>query len=218
MSNEDITIEFTEFVMAHDLDDEEYDALSAWVEDGNSPYTNPDHYCMDDREISFMKWYMILADPLHPEHKNLLDHRYCMEEDAGPLNDYPVLLKARAAEFMNMDYRDSTLNEGQDWYIGHSTFLSLEETKSHLLNEMEYYRDAIRELMYMARNVEDALSDMNLRGNLFQDVLIVGDVLGIAETCAEGFLKASKAIDKYEDQFRKDYFARRSHTTDDLPF
>lgn len=205
MNGKEIIKEFEEYVMNHDLDEEECEALEAWVNKGNSPYANPDHYCMDDEEISFMEWYWILADPRHPEHKNLRDHRYYLAEDAGHLNEWPSLLKVRIEEFLNMDYRDSTLNAGQDWYVGNNVFLSLEETKEHLLIEMEYFRKALRILMYMAENVESSLSDMNLRGNLFADVLMVGDVLGEVRICAEDFLKAMKAIDDYEDQFRKRY-------------
>ena len=218
MNNEEITREFKEFVMNHDLDEEEYDALETWVKNGNSPYSNPDHYCMCGDEISFMKWYWILLDSHHPEHKNLLDYRYWNEDYAGKINEYPALLKARIEEFLNMDYRDTTLNDGQDWYAGGTAFLSLEETKVHLLAEIEYYKEAIRQLLYMAQNVENALSEMDLRGNLFADVMIVGEVLGIAEMYAEEFLEARKEIDRFEDRFRRNYSGNSSIARDDLPF
>ena len=218
MNKKEIISEFTEFIRHHDSEEADYAALETWMKNGNSPYTNPDHYCMYGDEISFMNWYWILKDSSHPEHRNLLDHRNSMEEDAGMIQEYPGLLKARIEEFLNMDYHNTTLSPGQDWYVGDSTFLSLKETKEHLLSEMEYYREAIKTLKYMAENVEYELSNMNLSGNLFEDVLIVGEVLGVAEMYAEEVLKASRAIGRYEDRFCQNYLNNTYLIQNDLPF
>lgn len=217
MSKDDRQKKFLEYVNSHDLDEEEYAALESWVSEGNSPYDNPDHYCdSTGREVNYMKWYWILADPLHPEHRALMNHRHRLEDEAAELRGKPHLLKAKAEEFLNMDYRDTTLNPGQDWYIGGTSFLSLEETKEHLLIEMKYIKTAFQKLLDLENAVEQQLSDLDLTGNLFEDVLNVGELLAGTEIYAEDFISAYSAINKYEDTFRYSYFSHNG--TNDLPF
>ena len=217
MNKDERQREILEYVKYHDLDGEEYEALASWVNEGNSPYDNPDHYCdSTGKEVSYMKWYWILADPLHPEHRALMNHRHRLEDEAADLRGKPHLLKAKAEEFMTMDYRDTTLNPGQDWYIGGTSFLSLEETKEHLLIEMKYIKAAFQKLLDLEDAVEYQLSELDLTGNLFEDVLNVGELLAGAEIYAEDFISAYSAIARYEDMFRSSYLSRTD--TADLPF
>lgn len=203
METENNIKELREFVDTHDLDEEEYEALETWVNKGNSPYTNPDHFCIRDEEAGFMKWYWILMDPAHPLHSSLLNHRRYMEEDAAELKEWPELLRAKTNEFMNMDYSRSVLSSGQDWYVGGNRFLSLEESKKHLLREMKYIKEAFEKLVVLKSDAEDMLSRMNITGNLFEDVLNVGELLGEVQYQAEDFLAAYNAISEYEDYFRR---------------
>lgn len=214
MTTEERLAELREFLDTHDLDEEEYEALEAWVDKGNSPYTNPDHFCKYDEEVSFMKWYWILMDPEHPWHSSLLYHRFYLEEDAAELKDWPELLKAKADEFIKMDYSRSELNPGQDWYIGNDRFLNLEETKEHLLREMKYIKAAVEKLAALKSEAEYVLGRLDITGNLFKDVLHVGELLGEAQYQAEDFLAAYNAIDEYEDNCRR----RKMQETEDLPF
>lgn len=217
MNRDEHQREFLKFVEYHDLDEEEYYALESWVNEGNSPYTNPDHYRgRAGDEVSYMRWYWILADPLHPEHRDLMNHRHRLEEGAANICGKPRLLKAKAEEILSMDYSDVTLNNGQDWYIGGSTFLSLEETKEHLLREMKYIKDAFRKLLEMEKAVDYELSKLDLTGNLFEDVLNTGELLDSAQTCAEEFLAAQKALSPYEKGYREMCFLKNGD--EDLPF
>lgn len=207
--------EFLGFVDSHDLDEEEYEALQSWVNEGNSPYTNPDHYRdSSGDEVSYIRWYWILADHLHPEHRNLMNHRHRLEDEAACIYGKPRLLKTKAEEVLSMDYSDSTLNDGQDWYIGGCSFLTLAETKEYLLNEMKYIKAAFRKLLEMEKAVDYELSKLDLTGNLFEDVLNTGELLDSAQTCAEEFLAAQKAIGKYEEAYRRNRFCNN----EDLPF
>ena len=209
--------ELKEFLYSHDLDEEEYEALESWVSEGNSPYENPDHYCdSTGMEVNYMKWYWILADPLHPERRALMNHRHRLKDETDDLHGKPQPLKEKAEEFISMDYSDTTLSPGQDWYIGGASFLSLEETKEHLLTEMKYIKTAFQKLLDLENAVEYQLSDLDLTGNLFEDVLNVGELLAGAEIYAEDFISAYSAINRYEDTFRHSH---SSHTgTNDLPF
>ena len=206
--------ELREFLDTHDLDEEEYEALKAWVDKGNSPYTNPDHFCKYDEEVSFMKWYWILMDPKHPWHSSLIDHRYYQAEDAAELKDWPELLKAKTDEFIKTDYSRSALNPGQEWYMGSDRFLGPEETKKHLLREMKYIKAAVKKLAALKSEAEDVLGRLDITGNLFEDVLNVGELLGEAQYQAEDFLAAYNAINEYEDFCR----SRKMNDTEDLPF
>ena len=209
--------ELKEFLNSHDLDEEEYYALESWVSEGNSPYTNPDHYCNSyGEEVNYMKWYWILADPNHLEHRSLMNHRQRLGDEAADLYGNSQLPDEKAEEFLAMDYSDTTLNPGQDWYIGGSSFLSLEETKEHLLTEMKYIKTAFQRLLDLKDAVECQLSVLDLTGNLFEDVLNVGDLLAEAEIYAEYFISAYSDINSYEDRFRSRYFSRKGKH--DLPF
>jgi hypothetical protein len=64
--------------------------------------------------------------------------------------------------------------------------------------------------------VEYQLSELDLTGNLFEDVLNVGELLAGAEIYAEDFISAYSAIARYEDMFRSSYLSRTD--TADLPF
>ena len=215
MNRDDRQREFSEYVKSHDLDEEEYEALASWVNEGNSPYDNPDHYCdSTGKEVNYMKWYWILADHLHPEYKTLMNHRHQLEDEAADLRGKPHQLKAKAEKFMSMDYRDTTLNPGQEWYIGGTSFLSLKETKEHLLIEMKYIKTAFQKLLDLKEAVEYQLSELDLTGNLFEDVLNIGELLGEAQYQAEDFLAAYNAINEYEDFCR----SRKMNDTEDLPF
>ena len=49
----------------YDLSDEEYKALESWLKEGNSPHSNPDHYCDTfGVEVDYLEWYRILKDYL----------------------------------------------------------------------------------------------------------------------------------------------------------
>lgn len=211
--------EFLEYLEFHDLDEEEYVALESWVNEGNSPYTNPDRYCdIRGAEISYMKWYRILADHLHPERRRLMNHRRQLEDEAASIYGKPKLLKAKAVEFLNMDYSETSLNPGQDWHTGGSSFLTLKETKEHLLTEMKYIKAAFQKLLDLKETVECQMSDLDLTGNLFEDVLNVGELLAEAKISAEEFTGAYKAINTYEEIFRNNGGAIPFTGSDDLPF
>ncbi len=211
--------ELLEYLKCHDLDEEEYAALESWVNEGNSLYTNPDHYCdMSDSEISYIKWYRILADHLHPDHKFLLNHRHRLKDKAVDIYRNPALTTAKEEAFLNMDYSDTILNPGQDWYIGGCLFLSLEETKKHLLDEMKYIKTAFRKLIDLKNAVEYEMSDLDVTGNLFEDVLNVEELLSKTELFAEEFTNAYRAINAYEEMFRNSRFIEQSIGDDDLPF
>ena len=113
-----------------------------------------------------------------------------------------------------MDYSRSELNPGQDWYIGNDRFLNLEETKEHLLGEMKYIKAAVEKLATLKSEAEYVLSRLDITGNLFEDVLNIGELLGEAQYQAEDFLAAYNAINEYEDFCR----SRKMNDTEDLPF
>ena len=160
MNRDDRQREFWEYVKNHDLDEEEYYALESWVSEGNSPYTNPDHYCNSyGEEVNYMKWYWILADPNHLEHRSLMNHRQRLEDEAADLYENSQLPDEKAEEFLAMDYSDTTLNPGQDWYIGGSSFLSLDETKEHLLTEMKYIKTAFQSMLDLLKETIEGFSD-----------------------------------------------------------
>ena len=162
--------------------------------------------------------YRILADHLHPEHRRLMNHRHRLEDEAVSIYGKPKLIRAKAIEFLNMDYSETSLNPGQDWYIGGSSFLTLSETKEHLLAEMKYIKAAFKKLLDLKETVECRMSDLDLTGNLFEDVLNVEDLLAEAEIFAEEFTRAYRAINTYEELFRNNGGATPFTGSDDLPF
>ena len=111
-----------------------------------------------------------------------------------------------------------SLNPGQDWYTGGSSFLTLKETKEHLLTEMKYIKAAFQKLLDLKETVECQMSDLDLTGNLFEDVLNVGELLAEAKISAEEFTGAYKTINTYEEIFRNNGGAIPFTGSDDLPF
>ena len=56
--------ELTRYLSMHDLDEEEAELLTEWVNSGHSVYTNPDEQYDDyGEELSYMKWYWRKQDP-----------------------------------------------------------------------------------------------------------------------------------------------------------
>lgn len=218
MNKKERSQELMRFISEVDLDEEEYEELQKWVDEGNSPYTNPDHFCIAEKEVSFIKWYWILANAQHPYHKTLMEHRYRLEDQAGNTSRWQKLIKAKAEEFLNTDYSKSVLRPGQDWYMGDNTFLSLSETKEFLLGQMDYVKEAFQRILSLEKNIEELLSEMNITGNVFTDVLEASKVLGWAEIFAEELLGAIADVETYEQAYEKKYFGSLSKKSDELPF
>ena len=219
MTQQELIQEFTEFVNTHDLDEEEYEALKSWVKEGNSPYTNPDHYCVSGREISFMKWHWILADPLHPYHHSLITHRHHLEEGTEAMYRSQKQMKEKADTFLAMDYQDSIIHPQQALFMGPGTYSSAAETKEYLLTEMEYTKKAFQKMLELEKEVEIWLGDLDLTGNLFLDVKNVRKLLDFAEMRADEFMYACYLAWQHEDEFRASCIGSPvQEKEEDLPF
>ena len=56
--------ELTRYLSMHDLDEDEANLLTEWVNSGHSVYTNPDEQYDDyGEELPYMKWYWQKQDP-----------------------------------------------------------------------------------------------------------------------------------------------------------
>ncbi len=77
--------ELMRYLDRYDLDEEEYESLSEWVNDGHSVYSNPDEEYDDyGDELHFMKWYWKKKDP-HP----MWERKKTMTEAMKPVRTMP---------------------------------------------------------------------------------------------------------------------------------
>ena len=115
------------------------------------------------------------------------------------------------------NYRKSHLKKGQDWYVGKGQFLTLEETKKHLLKKMTYIKKALKKAYAVHSNFEEMLKSVETSGNLFTDVMELEEVLSATEIFVNDFIKAYAALEYQETAF-KNLHLLKEKPSDDLPF
>lgn len=115
-----------------------------------------------------------------------------------------------------MDYSKAKLSPAQDWYIG-GTCLSPEQTREHLTEKMIYFHDALKEASIFCSFFEETLRQLHIKGNLYHDVMELGEFLTISEIYACGFLEAYHEIKMHEIPIRNSNKEGQT-AVDDFPF
>lgn len=118
---------------------------------------------------------------------------------------------------LHTNYKKAYLKAGQDWYIGNGRFLTLGETKRHLLKKMAYIKKALEKAYAVYSNFEDLLNITETNGNLFADVLELEELLSVTELFVRDFIEAYEALESQEEEFREQHLSRME-SSNELPF
>ena len=125
--------------------------------------------------------------------------------------------RKRIEKIMHTDYSSAPLHEGENWHINGDVFLSLDDSKTHLMKKMTYIKTALDKAFTIYYNFESLINHVELTGELFADTLELGELLSITEMFAMDFIDAFENIECHEEHFRYEYlYGFRSN--DSLPF
>ena len=126
-------------------------------------------------------------------------------------------IEKKIAKILDFDYSSTALKPGQEWYLISGRHLSLEESKVQLEYLMSYIKEALENARDMYVNFEYLLDNCAYTGNLFNDVLELGEVLSVTEMFARDFIKAYDQILIHEEP-RQDLWSPCEYSEKDLPF
>jgi len=116
---------------------------------------------------------------------------------------------------ISKDYSAARIREGEEWYIGNGIFMDRQDTKEHLLDQMDIMKDIVKSVASLQSSIENQIMRCRITGNLFSSVLELGDSLSWIEMEARQFLEEYSALKRDEIHARSMY-----HNDDDvdLPF
>lgn len=124
--------------------------------------------------------------------------------------------KNKLDQILNMDYNKAKLSSEYNWYIG-GLSVSPEQTQEYLKAKLPYIHEAIREASIFYSFFEDTVRHLQLKGDLYHDVMELGDLLYVSDLCANAFLEACYEINMYEMPYRH-LKINKTAPVKDLPF
>lgn len=123
----------------------------------------------------------------------------------------------RIEKILLTDYSNAPLRKGENWYINGDVFLSLDDSKTHLLKKMTYIKIALDKAADIYSNFAGMINHVELTGELFADTLELGELLCLTEMFASDFINAFENFEHHEERFRHEYLYG-SRGNDSLPF
>lgn len=115
---------------------------------------------------------------------------------------------------ISKDYSSARIRKGEEWYIGHGIFMDRQDTKEHLLDQMDIMKDIVKSVAFLQSSIESQIMRCQITGNLFSSVLELGESLSWIEKEARQFLEEYSALRRNELHERSLYY----DDDVDLPF
>lgn len=108
--------------------------------------------------------------------------------------------KQSIEQILNRNYGRTHLSEGEEWYVSNGRFLTLSQTKEHLLRKMKYIRKTLEKAHKFCCGFDDLIRETDINGNLFADTLELEEILSITVQLSEDFLDAYRALEHQENE------------------
>ena len=117
---------------------------------------------------------------------------------------------------LNMNYTRSHLTEGEEWYLGNGEFLTLRETKKHLLEKMNIIKVVLRTAQNFCTDFNNLINEAEISGHLYEDTFELADILSILRQLSEDFFVVFQEFENQEFNMRMRCFT--DHDEEELPF
>ena len=102
---------------------------------------------------------------------------------------------------LNMNYIKSRLTEGDEWYLGNGEFLTLRQTKKHLLEKMDCIKAVLKTAHQFCTDFNDLINEAEI---------------SIMRQLSEDFFEAFQAFERQEFNMRQRYW--KEADDEELPF
>ena len=116
---------------------------------------------------------------------------------------------------LHCEYGGCELHEGQEWYFRNGDRLSLTESKDYLLKRMDCLKRDLMKLLTLRNSIDSCIDELELTGDLFQDVLGLEESLALIELVCEDYLESYTITDLDYPDFEDSSFEIKDS---DLPF
>ena len=91
------------------------------------------------------------------------------------------MIQKKIRMIQEYDYSRCSIREGHEWYFEDGSHLSIEESKEYMLAMMGCMKSALNHLQSLRNSIDSCIVECDLSGDLFQDVLELGDTLSQSE-------------------------------------
>lgn len=124
--------------------------------------------------------------------------------------------RRRIERILNMNYIRSRLTEGDEWYLGNGEFLTLRQTKKHLLEKMDCIKAVLKTAHQFCTDFNDLINEAEISGHLYADTFELAEILNIMRQLSEDFFEAFQAFERQEFNMRQRYW--KEADDEELPF
>lgn len=116
----------------------------------------------------------------------------------------------------NINYARSRLAEGEEWYVGNGEFLTLQQTKKHLLEKMDWIKATLKVAQMFSDSFNGLINEAEISGHLYEDTFELAEILSVMRQLSEEFFVAFQEFEDHEFNMRQSLLKKGND--DELPF